>query len=314
MRNSKVRWRSALGRAGVVSVVSLWRSLRRLGERAGAVAPDAHEPPAPAAPGSGATPAQRAAWLERTLHEYVDTLGADHPRSIAARNNLASKYAQIGRRTAAIEQFERALADSVSALGEEHPQTDVIRENLALCYEDAARYADAGAQWEVLLQQRQQRLGASAAETVTARTRLAYAYRRTGRSDAAIAHYERAIEDSTGAASEELENLRIGLGRAFRAAGRHDDTVQQLRMVLAQRRRRLGGRHHDTLVIHHQLGRAYRDAGRDPEGIEALEATYRNCLSAAGDPEVRMLAMRVRRDLAGAYRAVGRARDAAALY
>ncbi|WP_425567420.1 tetratricopeptide repeat protein [Salinactinospora qingdaonensis] len=291
----------------------MWRSLMRASGLSGATARHGAEVGA-REPVAGGTPAGRAAWLEQTLREYVETLGPEHARSIAARNNLASKYAETGRRKAAIEQFELALADSLSALGEEHPQTDVIRENLAWCYDDTGRFEDAAVQWEALLQQRQWRLGATAADTVTARARLAAAYRRTGLFDAAIAHYERAIEDFTGLPPEQLEHLRIGSALAYRSAGRLDDAIQQFRMVLAQRQRRLGSRHHETLVIHHQLGRLYLRSGHTNEAVETLARAYRTCLSAAGDHDVRVLTLKVRRDLAGAYRAAGRHREAAALH
>ncbi|PSK98192.1 tetratricopeptide repeat protein [Murinocardiopsis flavida] len=292
--------------------MSVWRSLLR--KSGFPTSPIDTRLVAERAQTSGDTPGERAARLEQTLHEYVDTLGTAHPRSIAARNNLASKYAQIGRRSSAVAQFEQALADAVPALGEEHPQTDVIRENLALSYEDTGRYADAASLWEVLLTQRQNRLGAGADETVAARTRLADCYRRTGSSDAAIVHYERAIEDATGATPQSLDKLRLGLAKALGAAGRHDDAAPQLRMVLAQRTRRLGSKHHDTLAVLHRLALAYRKAGRDLEAVEHLRTAYRRCLSAAGDPEVRLLTMRVRRDLAGALRAIGSEKEAAALF
>ncbi|WP_394298808.1 tetratricopeptide repeat protein [Allosalinactinospora lopnorensis] len=147
---------------------------------------------------------------------------------------------------------------------------------------------------------------------MAARTRLAQCYRRSNRPDAAIAHFEQALEDS--AAPEERENLRIGLSMAFASAGRYNDTVQQLRIVLAQRQRRLGSRHHDTLVIHHRLGRTCTQAGQVSEAVETLQAAYRGGLAAAGDPEIRVLTMKMRRDLAGALSAAGRHRDAAALF
>ncbi|MBB6171296.1 tetratricopeptide (TPR) repeat protein [Nocardiopsis mwathae] len=262
--------------------------------------------------GPGQTPALRAASLERTLKDHIERLGTEDPRSITARNNLASKYAQIGRREAAVAQFELALDEAARAFGEDHPQTDVIRENLAWSYGDVGRHADAAEQWEALLKHRHENLGPVAADTVTARSRLAVSYRRSGRHDAAIAHFERAIEDA--AVPEDRENLRLGLSLAYNAVGRFDDTIQQLRMVLAQRRRRLGSRHLDTLVIHHRLGRAYTQAGRSAEAVETLQAAYRNALAEAGDPEIRMLTMKMRRDLAGALSACGRHREAASLF
>ncbi|MBB6001230.1 tetratricopeptide repeat protein [Streptomonospora salina] len=260
----------------------------------------------------GRTPAMRAAALEQVLERHIASLGSDNPRTIATRNNLASKYAQIGRRGAAVAQFEQALSDAVGTYGDAHEQTDVIRENLAWSYEDAGQHADAVEQWEALLKRRDERLGPVAADTVTARSRLAISYRKSGRHEAAIAHYEKAVEDA--AVPEGREDLRLGLSLAFGAVGRDDDAVQQLRMVLAQRRRRLGSRHLDTLLVQHRLGRAYTQAGRLEDAAETLRGAYLNGLSASGDPDIRMLTLRLRRDLASALSAQGLHRDAAALF
>ncbi|MUL43497.1 tetratricopeptide repeat protein [Streptomonospora sp. PA3] len=276
---------------------------------------------APAEPGTatrdadrkhGRTPALRAAALDEILQQHIASLGSDHPRTITARNNLASKYAQIGRREAAVAQFEQALADAEAAYGQAHEQTDVIRENLAWCYEDAGRHGEAAEQWESLLKRRDEHLGPVAADTVAARSRLAINYRKSGRYEAAIAHYEKAIEDA--AVPEAREDLRLGLSLAYASAGRDDDGIQQLRMVLAQRRRRLGSRHMDTLLVQHRLGRAYTQAGRLDDAVETLHGAYFAGLSAAGDPDIRMLTLRMRRDLAGALSAQGRHREAAALF
>ncbi|MDT0302837.1 tetratricopeptide repeat protein [Streptomonospora wellingtoniae] len=276
---------------------------------------------APAEPGTatrsdqrehGRTPALRAAALEQILQEHVAALGSDHPRTITSRNNLASKYAQIGRREAAVAQFEQALRDAAAHYGEDHGQTDVVRENLAWSYEDSGRHAEAAEQWETLLKRRDEHLGPVAGDTVAARSRLAINYRKSGRYDAAIAHYEKAIEDA--GVPEAREDLRLGLSLACASASRDEDGIQQLRMVLAQRRRRLGARHLDHLLVQHRLGRAYTQAGRLEDAVETLHTAYFNGLSAAGDPDIRMLTLRMRRDLAGALSALGRHREAAALF
>ncbi|WP_446725069.1 tetratricopeptide repeat protein [Nocardiopsis sp. N85] len=258
------------------------------------------------------TAGMRAASLERTLRSLVERLGTEHPDTITARNNLATKYAQMGRRQAAVQQFELTLAEAIAVFGTEHPRTEIIRENLAWAYEDAGRPADAASQWEVLLRDREGAFGPSDEDTVEARTRLAVCYRRSGRLDAAMAHYERALEDVTGA--ERCEDLRLGLSAAQSMAGRYDDAVRQLRMVLSARRRRIGKGHLDTLTVHHRLGRAYTQAGRTEEAVETLREAYRSALNSSGDPEVRRLTLRLRRDLAGAYSAAGRHREADALF
>lgn len=257
------------------------------------------------------TAGMRAASLERTLRSLVERLGTEHPDTITARNNLATKYAQMGRRQAAVQQFELTLAEAVAVFGEEHPRTEIIRENLAWAYEDAGRPADAAGQWEMLLRERERQFGSADEDTVEARMRLAVCYRRSGRLDAAVVHYERAIEDV--ASTERREELRLGLSAAQSMSGRYEDAIGQLRMVLAGRRRRLGKGHLDTLTVHHRLGRAYTQAGRSDEAVEVLRDAYRVALNSSGDPEVRRLTLRLRRDLAGAYNAAGRYREANAL-
>ncbi|MFC6432010.1 tetratricopeptide repeat protein [Nocardiopsis tropica] len=257
------------------------------------------------------TSGMRAASLERALRSLVERLGTEHPDTITARNNLATKYAQMGRRQAAVQQFELALSEAVAVFGDEHPRTEIIRENLAWAYEDAGRPADASGQWELLLRERERQFGASDEDTVEARMRLAVCYRRSGRLDAAVAHYQQAIEDV--ASTERREELRLGLSAAHNMSGRYDEAINQLRMVLAARRRRLGKGHLDTLAVHHRLGRAYTQAGRTDEAVESLREAYRVALNSSGDPEVRRLTLRLRRDLAGAYNAAGRHREANAL-
>ncbi|QRN79966.1 MAG: tetratricopeptide repeat protein, partial [Nocardiopsis sp. BM-2018] len=141
------------------------------------------------------TAGMRAAALERTLQSLVERLGTEHPDTITARNNLATKYAQMGRRQAAVQQFELALGEAVAVYGEDHPRTEIIRENLAWALEDVGCPADAAAQWETLLSQRENQFGPADEDTVEARMRLAVCYRRSGRVDAAVAHYARAVED-----------------------------------------------------------------------------------------------------------------------
>jgi tetratricopeptide (TPR) repeat protein len=257
------------------------------------------------------TAGMRAASLERTLRSLVERLGTEHPDTITARNNLATKYAQMGRRQAAVQQFELALAEAVAVYGDEHPRTEIIRENLAWAYEDAGRPAEAATQWEVLLGERESQFGTADADTVEARIRLAVCYRRSGRPEAAVEHYEQAIRDVTS--PERREELRLGLSAALSMTDGAEAAIDQLRLVLAARRRRLGKGHLDTLTVHHRLGRAHTQAGRPDEAVDVLREAYRVALNSSGDPEVRRLTMRLRRDLAGAYNAAGRYREANAL-
>ena len=64
-------------------------------------------------------------------------LGADHPDTLASRNNLAAAYESAGDLGRAIPLLEQALADSVRVLGADHPDTLTSRNNLAGAYRAA---------------------------------------------------------------------------------------------------------------------------------------------------------------------------------
>ena len=61
-------------------------------------------------------------------------LGADHPDTLASRNNLALAYRDAGRTAEAITLFEQTLADRERVLGANHPDTLATRNNLAAAH------------------------------------------------------------------------------------------------------------------------------------------------------------------------------------
>jgi tetratricopeptide (TPR) repeat protein len=90
----------------------------------------------------------------------ADLLGADHPDTLASRNNLASAYRDAGRREEALALFERTLADCERRLGADHPDTLTSRNNLASAYQAAGRLEEALPLFERTLADRERRLGA----------------------------------------------------------------------------------------------------------------------------------------------------------
>jgi hypothetical protein len=58
-------------------------------------------------------------------------LGADHPDTLATRNNLASSRGVAGDAAGATAAFEALLADMVRVHGPDHPNTLATRNNLA---------------------------------------------------------------------------------------------------------------------------------------------------------------------------------------
>jgi tetratricopeptide (TPR) repeat protein len=76
-------------------------------------------------------PGRAAGYLQRALADRLRVLGADHPDTLASRNNLAYAYQEAGDLGRAIPLYEQTLADSVRVLGADHPQTKIVRGSLA---------------------------------------------------------------------------------------------------------------------------------------------------------------------------------------
>jgi hypothetical protein len=130
-----------------------------------------------------------------TLTDFERVLGADHPDSLASRNNLAYAYRSAGRVSEAIVLYEQTLTDRERVLGADHPSTLTSRNDLAGAYESAGRVSEAIALYEQTLTESERVLGADHLSTLTSRNNLAYAYRSAGQVSEAIALYEQTLAD-----------------------------------------------------------------------------------------------------------------------
>ena len=86
---------------------------------------------------------QLALTLTDSVTRAGDTLGPDHPSTLASRNNLANAYQAAGRLDDAIPLHEQTLNDRTRILGPHQPDTLTTRNNLASAYRAAGRFEDA---------------------------------------------------------------------------------------------------------------------------------------------------------------------------
>ena len=84
-------------------------------------------------------------FRSRTLADSERVLGADHPDTLASRNNLAAAYRSAGRLDQAIDLYEQNLAEALRILGSDHPETRFFRNNLAAAYRAVGRDEEAAA-------------------------------------------------------------------------------------------------------------------------------------------------------------------------
>ena len=170
---------------------------------------------------------QAALSLSDAVNLLDETLGPDHPRTLASRNNLAHAYRSAGRLKEAIDLYERTLEDRERTLGPDHPDTLASRGGLAGAYRSAGRLDEAIGLLERTLADCERVLGPDHPHTLTARDGLAAAYRAAGRLDQAIDLLEQTLADYERALSPDHPDTRLfrdNLADTYRAVGRSEDT------------------------------------------------------------------------------------------
>ena len=258
---------------------------------------------------------QLALTLTDSVTRAGDTLGPDHPSTLASRNNLADAYRDAGRLDEAIALYEQILEDRTRILGPHHPSTLTSRNNLAYAYQDAGRLNDAITLYEQNLKDLEGLLGPDHPDTLTSRHNLAYAYQDAGRLNDAITLYEQNLKDLEGLLGPDHPHTlqaRNNLASAYRAAGRLDEAITLYEQTLTDRTRILGPHHPDTLTSRNNLASAYRDAGRLDEAIALHEQNLIDLTHILGPHHPNTLTSR--NNLAKAYRAAGRFEDADKLF
>jgi tetratricopeptide (TPR) repeat protein len=241
-------------------------------------------------------------------------LGAEHPDTLAARDNLALSYWSAGRIADAIALQEQVLADRERLLGPEHPDTLTARTNLATSYWSAGRTADAIALQEQVLADRERLLGPEHPDTLTVRNNLATSYYSAGRIADAIALQERVLADRErllGPEHPDTLTARTNLATSYGIAGRSTDAIALLRRVLADRERLLGPEHPDTLGARNNLALSYYSAGRIANAIALQERVLTDFERLLGPEHPDTLTARA--NLATSYYSAGRIADAMAL-
>jgi tetratricopeptide (TPR) repeat protein len=211
---------------------------------------------------------------ERLVADQEQALGADHPDTLASRNNLALAYLDADRVDDAITVQEETLRVQERVLGPDYPDTLGSRDNLAIAYRAADRITEAIAMHEQVLAARERVLGADHLDTLTSRDNLALAYDTAGRTAEAIRLYEQTLdarERLLGPGHSQTLASANNLAVAYRAAGRIDEAITVQEETLRAQEQVLGPDHPDTLTSRNNLAVAYRAAGRTAAAIALYE-------------------------------------------
>jgi tetratricopeptide (TPR) repeat protein len=157
-------------------------------------------------------------------------------------------------------------------------------------------------------------LGSNHPDTLGSRGILAAGYWDVGRTDEAIALFERTLADCErmlGSRHPLTSSLQSNLALAYQDAGRIDEAIALDERTLADRERLLGSNHPDSLGSRSNLARAYRAAGRIDEAIALDERTLADRKRLLGSKHPHTLTSRG--NLASAYHEAGRTDESIAL-
>lgn len=175
-------------------------------------------------------------------------LGADHPDTLAARQEAAYETGLLGRHQEAYEGYRAVLTARERTVGRIHPDTLRCRHNLACALGALGRFSEAHAAAAEVAADRAAVLGAEHADTLLTRYEVAYA-----------------------------------LGRLER----WEEALEAFRHIAAVRERVLGRDHPDTLAARYEAGIALGRTGRSAEALELFRDLVRDRTRAYGaaDPE-----------------------------
>jgi tetratricopeptide (TPR) repeat protein len=244
--------------------------------------------------------------LEKACATRERELRADHPDTLASRNNLAGAYESAGQLDKALPLFEATLKAREANLGADHPDTLTFRSNLANAYHVAGQLDKALPLLQATLDASEAKLGADHPATLTSRNNLAMAYKSAGQLDKALPLLEATLkvqEAKLGADHPATLISRNNLAEAYNAAGQLDKALPLYEATLKAQEAKLGADHPGTLVARDNLASAYTTAGQPDKALPLFEVTLKIFEAKLGADHPDTLVSR--NNLAMTYKAAG---------
>ena len=195
-------------------------------------------------------------------------LGAEHPETLEALNNLAVTYCQQERADKAKELLLQVVQSSKRVLGEEHPLTLTIMTNLALIYSQQGHRKETEELQLQVMQSSKKVYGEEHPRTLRAMDTLALIYKTQGHTNAAEQLQIQAIELSKRVLGEEHPDtlsFMCNLALTRRQCGDMKEAEHLLLQVVESWKRVLGEKHPQTLETTYELVATYVKQGRREE-------------------------------------------------
>ncbi|KAI8618074.1 hypothetical protein BC830DRAFT_1079451 [Chytriomyces sp. MP71] len=216
--------------------------------------------------------------LYKACLEYTrETVGREHPATLACINNIAGLYESQGKFQKAEPLYLECLDASIKILGKEHPDTLISINNLAALYKSQGKYDQAGPLLVQVLEVRETTLGQEHPDTLTSINNLATLYESLGNFEKAEALYVECLHGRQkifGAEHPETLTSLNNLAGLYESQGM-DGKAEPLHVACLEARMKLLGKEHpDTLASMNNLAILYKHQGK----YDKAELLYGECL------------------------------------
>ena len=247
----------------------------------------------------------------QVLESWRRVLGAEHPDTLMAMDNLASTYSRQGRMEEAEQLLLQILESRRRVLKAEDPDILTTMDHLASTYNGQGRTEEAEQLQLQVSESRRRVLRAGHPDTLMTMHNLALTYNVQGRTEEAEQLLLQILESRRKVlGAEHPDTLRTmhNLALTYSRQGRTDEAQQLLLQILESRSRVLGAEHPDTLKAMHNLTSTYNQQGRTEEAEQlqhqVLEAMRR--VLGTEHPDT----LRTMHSLASTYNQQGRTEEA----
>ena len=247
----------------------------------------------------------------QVLESWRRVLGAEHPDTLIAMDNLASTYSRQGRMEEAEQLLLQILESRRKVLKAEDPDILTTIDHLASTYNGQGRTEEAEQLQLQVSESRRRVLRAGHPDALMTMHNLALTYNVQGRTEEAEQLLLQILESRRKVlGAEHPDTLRTmhNLALTYSRQGRTDEAQQLLLQILESRSRVLGAEHPDTLKAMHNLTSTYNQQGRTEEAEQlqhqVLEAMRR--VLGTEHPDT----LRTMHSLASTYNQQGRTEEA----
>jgi serine/threonine protein kinase len=199
--------------------------------------------------------------LTKARRTLEASLGADHPRTLTAKHNLAALYEAQAKYPEAEALYQEALAGRTARLGADHPDTLTTRHNLAFLYLAQGQHARAEALFREVLAAQIARLGADHPDTLDTKNDLAALYDAQGQYARAETLLQEVLAGRTarlGADHPDTLRAKNNLAAVYQSQGKYAQAQRLFEEALAGQTAQLGADHPSTLSAKGNLASLYQ--------------------------------------------------------